>query len=113
MAAHGPHADPTGAACGLTGGSRTRPPKPYTGTHRAEFLFCLSQNKVTPPPLKGEGLVLALLRIVCFANAEKTCAFPQEKADTSYPRASLSMSSRLIPLTTGSHGSNGAVLGLH
>ena len=32
--------------------SPTRPPKPHTGPHRAEFLFC-AQNEVTPPPLGG------------------------------------------------------------
>ena len=42
-----------------------------------------------PLPLKGERLDFAQLGGLRVRNAEKPGAFPQEKTDTSYPRASL------------------------
>ena len=49
-----PHPAPTGPVTRLAGVvSPTRPPKPHTRLHRAEFWFSL-QNEFTPPP-KGGG----------------------------------------------------------
>ena len=66
--------------------SSTRLSKPHTGSHRCEFGFFL-QNEFTLP-LKGEELGIVCLVRRSF-HAEKPGAFPQEKRDASYPRASL------------------------
>ena len=50
-----PHPAPTGPVTRLAGVvSPTRPPKPHTRLHRAEFWFSL-QNEVTPPPKGGRA----------------------------------------------------------
>ena len=68
--------------------SPTRLSKPHTGSHRCEFGFFL-QNEFTLP-LKGEELGIVCLVRRSF-HAEKPGAFPQEKRDASYPRASLAV----------------------
>lgn len=68
--------------------SSTRLSKPHTGSHRCEFGFFL-QNEFTLP-LKGEELGIVCLVRRSF-HAEKPGAFPQEKRDASYPRASLAV----------------------
>ena len=51
--------------------------------------------------------------MICWIyNAEKPGAFPQEKTDTSYPRASLGSCPWQLLLTTAPHGSNRACSGL-
>ena len=75
------------------------------------FLLCLALSTFFTPPPTGEGLALPPLSVSRFSIAEEPGALPQEKTGTSYPRASLGMSRRLIPLTTGSHDSNRACLG--
>ena len=42
--------------------SPTWPPRPHTGSHKAEFGFS-PRNEVTPPP-KGEGLACSPIRVV-------------------------------------------------
>ena len=59
----------------------------------------------------SQGLALPPLSVPRFSITEEPCALPQEKTETSYPRASLGMSCRLILLTTSSHGFNRACLG--
>ena len=71
------------------------------------FIFQLSSFQEFPPVAFYQGwLSLNLIRWVF--NAEKPDAFPQEKTDTSYPRASLGscLGNRC------SHGFNRAGLGL-
>ena len=65
-----------------------------------------------PLPLKGEGLGIVYLVCQVF-HPEKPGAFPQEKTDTSYPRASLGSCLWQPLLTNGSQGSNKGCLGLH
>ena len=65
-------------------------PRPLTGQkspHRAKFGFS-PQNEFTPPP-KGGGAGYHLGWVCWGFHAEKPGTFPQEKTDTSYPRASL------------------------
>ena len=64
-----------------------------------------------PLPLKGEGLDIVCLVCQVF-HPEKPGAFPQEKTDTSYPRASLGSCPWQLLLTTAPHGSNRACSGL-
>ena len=65
-----------------------------------------------PLPLKGERLDFAQLGGLRVRNAEKPGAFPQEKTDTSYPRASLGSCLWQLLLTTGSPWHNRAGVGL-
>ena len=74
------------------------------------FLLCLALSTFFTPPPTGEGLALPPLSVSRFSIAEEPGALPQEKTGTSYPRASLGMSCRLILLTTGSHASDSAHL---
>ena len=88
-------------------------PRPLTGhksSHRGEFGFS-PQNELTPPP-KGGGAGYHLGWVCWGFHAEKPGTFPQEKTDTSYPRASLSSCHRQLLVTNGSHGFNRACLGL-
>ena len=88
-------------------------PRPLTGQkspHRAKFGFS-PQNEFTPPP-KGGGAGYHLGWVCWGFHAEKPGTFPQEKTDTSYPRASLSSCHRQLLVTNGSHGFNRACLGL-
>lgn len=78
------------------------------GHHRCELGFS-PQNELTPPP-KGEGLGFIQFGVVRVPNAEKPGAFPQEKTDASYPRASLGSCLWRLLLTTGQHGFNGVDL---
>ena len=80
----------------------TRPPKPHTGPHRCEFVFSL-QNELTPPPLGG-GAGYRLSWVCWSFPAEKPGAFPQEKTDTSYPRASLGSCLWQLLVTAGPTG---------
>ena len=75
------------------------------------FLLCFALPASFTPPPTGEGLALPPLSVPRFSIAEEPGALPQEKTETSYPRASLGMSCRLILLTTSSHGFNRACLG--
>ena len=75
------------------------------------FHLCLALSASFTPPPTGEGLALPPLSVPRFSIAEEPGALPQEKTETSYPRASLGMSCRLILLTTSSHGFNRACLG--
>ena len=80
-------------------------PRPLTGhksSHRGEFGFS-PQNELTPPP-KGGGAGYHLGWVCWGFHAEKPGTFPQEKTDTSYPRASLSSCHRQLLVTNGSHG---------
>ena len=90
--------------------SPTRLSKPHTGSHRGEFGFS-PQNELTPPP-KGGGAGYHLGWVCWGFHAEKPGTFPQEKTDTSYPRASLGSCHRQLLVTNGSHGFNRACLGL-
>ena len=63
-----------------------------------------------PLPLKGEGLDFAQLGGLRVRNAEKPGAFPKEKTDTSYPRASLGSCLWQLMLTTAPTASTGLVL---
>ena len=88
-------------------------PRPLTGhksSHRGEFGFS-PQNELTPPP-KGGGAGYHLGWVCWGFHAEKPGTFPQEKTDTSYPRASLGSCHRQLLVTNGSHGFNRACLGL-
>ena len=78
--------------------------------HRVEFGFA-HQNELTPPP-KGGGAGYHLGWVCWGFHAEKPGTFPQEKTDTSYPRASLGSCHRQLLVTNGSHGFNRAGLGL-
>ena len=104
------HTAPTGPVTRFAG---VRPPtwlsKPHTGSHRAEFGFFSITS--LPLPLKGEGLGFIQFGVVWVPNAEKPDAFPQEKTDASYPRASLGSCLWQLLLTTGQHGFNGVDLG--
>ena len=53
-------------------------------------LVFLSKTSL-PLPLKGEELGFIQFGVVWVPNAEKPDAFPQEKTDASYPRASLAV----------------------
>ena len=82
------HTGPAGLVWGFAGiVSLTWLSKSHTGPHRVEFVFS-PKNELTPPP-KGGGAGYCLSRVCWFFHAEKPGAFPQEKTDTSYPRASL------------------------
>ena len=75
------------------------------------FIFQLPSFQDFPPVAFYQGwLSLNLIRWVF--NAEKPGAFPQEKTDTSYPRASLGSCPWQLLLTTAPHGSNRACSGL-
>lgn len=88
----------------VIGGLRANPRARFFLFHLRHFLVaCL-----TPPPT-GEGPGFVYLG---FSPGEKPSAFPQEKTGASYPRGSRGMSRRFIPLTNGSHRSNGAFLEL-
>ena len=63
-----------------------------------------------PLPLKGERLDFAQLGGLRVRNAEKPGAFPKEKTDTSYPRASLGSCLWQLMLTTAPTASTGLVL---
>ena len=100
------HTPPTGPVWGFDGVVFL--PRPLTGhksPHRAEFGFS-PQNEFTPPP-KGEGLGIVCLVRLGF-HAEKPGAFPQEKTDTSYPRASLGSCLWQLLVTAGSPWPNRA-----
>ena len=105
------HTPPTGPVWGFAGVvSLAGPPKPHTGPHRAKFGFP-PQKTNSPLPLKGEGL--GIIYLVCQVfHPEKPGAFPQEKADTSYPRASLDSCLWQLLATTAPHGFNRAGVGL-
>ena len=90
--------------------STTRPLTGQKLPHRAEFGFS-PQNEFTPPP-KGGGAGYRLSLGCWVFHAEKPGAFPQEKTDTSYPRASLGSCLWQLLVTTGSHRPNRAGLGL-
>ena len=62
-----------------------------------------------PLPLKGERLDFAQLGGLRVRNAEKPGAFPKEKTDTSYPRASLGSCLWQLMLTTAPTASTGLV----
>ena len=82
------HTAPTGQATCFAGVASL--PRPLTGQkppHRAEFGFS-PQNELTPPP-KGGGAGYHLGWVCWSFPAEKPGAFPQDKTDTSCPRASL------------------------
>ena len=64
-----------------------------------------------PLPLKGERLDFAQLGGLRVRNAEKPGAFPKEKTDTSYPRASLGSCLWQLMLTTAPTASTGPVWG--
>ena len=81
------------------------------GLRASFFLLCFALPASFTPPPTGEGLALPPLSVPRFSIAEEPGALPQEKTETSYPRASLGMSCRLILLTTSSHGFNRACLG--
>ena len=84
--------------------------KSHTGPHGGKFGFS-PQNEFTPPP-KGGGAGYRLSLVCWVFHAEKPGAFPQEKTDASYPRASLGSCLWQLLATTGSHAPNRAGLGL-
>ena len=83
----------------------------FASLRASSFLLCLALSASFTPPPTGEGLTLPPLSVPQFSIAEGPGALPQEKTGTSYPRASLEMSRRLILLTTRSHASDRAHLG--
>ena len=73
------------------------------------FIFQLPSFQDFPPVAFYQGwLSLNLIRWVF--NAEKPGAFPQEKTDTSYPRASLGSCPWQLLLTRLQQGWSGAAL---
>ena len=105
------HTGPAGLVWGFAGiVSLTWLSKSHTGPHRVDFVFS-PKNELTPPP-KGGGAGYCLSRVCWFFHAEKPGAFPQEKTDASYPRASLGSCLWQLLLTTGSPWHNRAGLGL-
>ena len=69
----------------------------------------LSRTSLPLPPKGGRGWVSSNLARWDF-NAEKPGAFPQEKTDASYPRASLGSCLWQLPATTGLRWPNRACL---
>ena len=105
-----PHTTPTGRVCCFAGVVPLPGPQSRTQGHTGASLVFLRRTSL-PLPLKVEGLDIVCLVCQVF-HPEKPGAFPQEKTDTSYPRASLGSCLWQPLATTGSHGSNRACSGL-